>query len=57
VVCGGRDALCPVGFHRRIAEAAPRGRLRVLPGAGHLLPVERPRVLSGLLRDWTDERT
>ncbi|GAA4095649.1 alpha/beta hydrolase [Actinomadura miaoliensis] len=56
-VCGSGDALCPVGFHRRIAEAVPdgRGRLRILPGAGHLLPIERPRVLAGLLNEWLNE--
>lgn len=55
-VCGSADALCPVGFHRHIAETAPSGRLRVLPGAGHLLPVERPRVLAGVVREWLDEQ-
>lgn len=55
-VCGGADALCPVGFHRRIAETAPFGSLRVLPGAGHLLPVERPRVLAGVVREWLDHQ-
>ncbi|GGV17083.1 hydrolase [Actinomadura cremea] len=55
-VCGSADALCPVGFHRHIAETAPAGRLRVLPGAGHLLPIERPRVLAGILHAWLDEQ-
>ncbi|GAA3967527.1 alpha/beta hydrolase [Actinomadura viridis] len=54
-VCGSADALCPVGFHRRIAGTAPGGRLRVIPGAGHLLPIERPRVLAHVLREWLDE--
>ncbi|TDD86846.1 alpha/beta fold hydrolase [Actinomadura darangshiensis] len=52
VMCGDADALCPVDFHRRIAAAVPRGRLRVVPGAGHLLPMERPRETSELLRTW-----
>ncbi|MEB3367246.1 alpha/beta fold hydrolase [Saccharopolyspora mangrovi] len=50
VLCGDRDALCPTGFHEDIAESAPRGRLHVLSGAGHLLPLERPAVVGALIR-------
>ncbi|WP_433136217.1 alpha/beta fold hydrolase [Actinomadura nitritigenes] len=52
VVCGDADALCPVDFHQRIAATAPGGRLHVVPGAGHLLPMERSRESSELLRAW-----
>ncbi|MPY80985.1 MAG: alpha/beta fold hydrolase [Actinophytocola sp.] len=55
VVCGSADALCPVSFHRRITAAMPHADLRVVPGAGHLLPLEHPHVLSGVLRDWLRE--
>jgi len=57
VVCGSADALCPVSFHRRITAAMPRADLRVVPGAGHLLPLAHPHVLSGVLRDWLRELT
>ncbi|GAB3696610.1 alpha/beta fold hydrolase [Saccharopolyspora tripterygii] len=50
VLCGDRDALCPVDFHEEIAEHAPGGRLHVLSGAGHLLPLERPAVVGALIR-------
>lgn len=56
VVCGSADALCPVSFHRRITAAMPHADLRVVPGAGHLLPLEHPHILSGVLRDWLRER-
>lgn len=52
VACGSADALCPVRFHRRIAETMRAASLRIVPGAGHLLPIERPHAVSGLLRDW-----
>lgn len=57
VACGSADALCPVRFHRRIAETMPAASLRIVPGAGHLLPIERPHVVSGLLRDWLRAQT
>ncbi len=56
-VCGDRDALCPVDFHRAIVDAAPAGRLHVLPGAGHLVPIERSHDVTALLRSWLREPT
>lgn len=44
VVHGERDEVCPVRDGREIAEAAPRGRLCVIPGGTH----------NGM---WTDEQT
>lgn len=52
VLCGTADALCPPEFHRRIAGAVPGAELHTLPGAGHLLPVERPAEVADHLTDW-----
>ncbi|WP_395575874.1 alpha/beta fold hydrolase [Streptomyces sp. BK79] len=49
VVHGTRDALCPPGFHRAIADAVPGARLYEVPDAGHLLPWERADVLTQAL--------
>lgn len=43
VLHGERDALCPPDFHQAIARAMTGARARELPGAGHLLPWQRPR--------------
>ncbi|MFE5393461.1 alpha/beta fold hydrolase [Streptomyces sp. NPDC056568] len=51
VLCGTRDALCPPEFHRVIARALPEAALREVPGAGHLLPWERPAAVSDALRE------
>ncbi|MFJ4439069.1 alpha/beta fold hydrolase [Streptomyces sp. NPDC088923] len=51
VLHGTRDALCPPEFHRAIAQALPNAERRALPGAGHLLPWERPEAVSAALRD------
>ncbi|MFI6024941.1 alpha/beta fold hydrolase [Amycolatopsis magusensis] len=52
VLCGDRDALCPPAFHERLAAALPAADLKVLPGAGHLLPWEAD--LGSLLREHLD---
>ena len=41
VVAGDADRLVPPENSRRIAEAIPGARLVLLPGAGHLFPLER----------------
>jgi pimeloyl-ACP methyl ester carboxylesterase len=57
VLCGEADALCPAAFHRRIAETIPHARLHLLPGAGHLLPIERPDEVASLLARWSSQYT
>lgn len=52
VACGDQDALCPPEWHRRMAEALPQAELHVIPNAAHMLPLEQPELLGGLLRDY-----
>ncbi|MFI6506174.1 alpha/beta fold hydrolase [Streptosporangium sp. NPDC050855] len=53
VMVGDRDRLTPAEHSRRIAAALPGARLVVLPGAGHMIGLERPadvgRELTALL--------
>lgn len=42
VMVGDRDRLTPPACAESIAGALPGATLRVLPGAGHMLPLERP---------------
>lgn len=49
VLAAARDRLTPVGHSRRMADAIPGARLTVVPGAGHMLPMERPQVATALL--------
>lgn len=51
VVVGDHDRLTPHGQARRLAASLPRGRLVVLDGAGHMVPLEAHAQLSGELRD------
>ena len=46
VLVGDRDVLTPVAHARRIAAGIPTARLVIAPGAGHMLPLERDRLVS-----------
>jgi pimeloyl-ACP methyl ester carboxylesterase len=48
---GEDDAVTPVKYAQWMASTAPTGRLVVVPGAGHLMPLERPEVVVRALRE------
>ncbi|MGV9771520.1 alpha/beta fold hydrolase [Streptosporangium sp. NPDC003464] len=54
VMVGGRDRLIPPAHSRRIAEAIPGAELAVLPGAGHMIGLERPEAVNQALADLFD---
>lgn len=49
VVASARDRLTPASHSRRLAAAIPGARLTLVSGTGHMLPMERPQVVSVLL--------
>lgn len=54
VAVGDRDELLPVEEARELAGMAPQGRLEVFPGAGHLVSLEQPEELNGVLLDFVE---
>ncbi|MGQ9681547.1 MAG: alpha/beta fold hydrolase [Anaerolineae bacterium] len=46
VLCGDQDRLTPLKHVRALAEGLPRATLRIVPGAGHMLPLERPDAVG-----------
>jgi pimeloyl-ACP methyl ester carboxylesterase len=52
VACGEADLLTPPEHSREIAAAVPGATLHLLPGAGHLLTMEKPAAVAALLADW-----
>lgn len=55
VVVGEEDAITPVEDGRSMREAAREARLEIVPGAGHMCPVERPDEFAAALRDFLGE--
>lgn len=52
ILVGEDDEITPPSRARAMAEAIPAARLTVIPGAGHLPPVERPTVTTQVLLDF-----
>lgn len=50
LVRGGDDRLVPAAHVARYAELLPDARVEVVEGAGHLLPLEKPKELAELVR-------
>ncbi|MBN1945949.1 MAG: alpha/beta hydrolase [Bradymonadales bacterium] len=46
VGCGDADLMTPLKYSRYLASAIPGAYLEVFPGAGHMLPLERPAELA-----------
>ncbi|HEY3011631.1 MAG TPA: alpha/beta fold hydrolase [Gemmatimonadales bacterium] len=52
IVVGEADSLTPPDQARAMAEAIPGARFAVIPGAGHLPPVEQPSATTERLREF-----
>ena len=52
VIVGEADGLTPPDSARAMAQAIPGARLAVIPGAGHLPPVEQPAEVTRQLREF-----
>ncbi|KQP33683.1 alpha/beta hydrolase [Methylobacterium sp. Leaf104] len=55
VLCGASDAVTPPAMHREMAALAPGARLVIVPGAGHMTPIEQPEAVAEALRAWLRE--
>jgi len=52
VATGDEDGWAPPAQHQRMADAIPGAALRIVEGAGHMLPVEAPDAVTAMLLDW-----
>ena len=55
VAVGSHDTLTPPAIAEELAESIPGAVLRVIPGCGHLPPLEAPATVNELLRSWLDD--
>lgn len=49
VIIGTEDAFIPLWQASQLAASLPQAALEMVPGAGHLLPLEQPKRLAALL--------
>jgi pimeloyl-ACP methyl ester carboxylesterase len=49
IACGDRDLLTPKEYSEAMAAALPKSELVIVPGAGHLVQLERPEVIDDAL--------
>jgi pimeloyl-ACP methyl ester carboxylesterase len=52
VVVGEEDRMTPPALSHAIADQIPGSRIVVVPGAGHLTPMERPEMATAAVSDF-----
>jgi len=55
ILVGQDDKMTPVKYSRFLAEKIPGSRLAIVPGAGHLVMVEKPEEFNAQLRDFLSD--
>jgi pimeloyl-ACP methyl ester carboxylesterase len=51
ILIGARDVIVPAASAQQLAARLPNACVRVLPGAGHLLPLRRAEDVAAAIRD------
>jgi pimeloyl-ACP methyl ester carboxylesterase len=52
ILQGDQDMVVPPGNAALLKERLPRAEVKMFPGAGHLLPMERPEEVAEAIRDF-----
>jgi pimeloyl-ACP methyl ester carboxylesterase len=52
VLGGENDVLTQVPEQRELADMIEGGHLVIIPGSGHMTPMEKPAEVTGALREW-----
>lgn len=51
-IVGEEDRWSPVAQHEAIAAAIPGAQLRIVEGAGHMMPAEAPAPFNRIIAEW-----
>jgi pimeloyl-ACP methyl ester carboxylesterase len=52
LLCGAQDSWSPPARHLAISRIVQRGQLQIIEGAGHMLPMEQPRIVAHAIQAW-----
>lgn len=52
LLCGAQDSWSPPERHAAISRVVQRGQLQIIEGAGHMLPMEQPRIMARAIQSW-----
>ncbi len=52
IICGQDDQMTPVGFSEFLAEKIRGSRLEIIPGAGHMVMLEKPEIVAVLIDEF-----
>ena len=55
VLCGSEDRLTPIKYAEYLRDHLPQARLEIIPGAGHMLPLEQPAATAAALQAFLGE--
>lgn len=56
ILFGEHDAVVPVGNADLLAEQLPNSTVTILPGAGHIFPIETPEAAVEAIVNWVDKQ-
>lgn len=56
LLCGREDVLCPPAWHQAMAARCRDAELSIVPGAGHLLPLEQPEHFKAIIDEWLSRK-
>ncbi|NIO11345.1 MAG: alpha/beta fold hydrolase, partial [Deltaproteobacteria bacterium] len=54
VVTGAEDRLTPPRYAQFLADTLPDARLHLIPATGHMVMLEKPGEVAGLLKSFLD---
>ena len=55
ILCGAEDRMTPVRYSQYLSTHIPNSRLEIIPEAGHMVMLEKPQLVAGILKDFFDE--
>jgi pimeloyl-ACP methyl ester carboxylesterase len=55
IVCGAEDRMTPVRYSQYLNAQIPDSRLEIIPEAGHMVMLEKPQLVAGILKNFFDE--